>query len=136
MTVSRRKVLGALTALPLTQSRAAALPVTTTTMKETPRMYGLIGKMRSTPGQRDALIAILLEGTTAMPGCLAYIIAKDKQDADAIWITETWDTQDNHKASLTLPFVQAAIKQARPLIAGFGERFETEPIGGQGLPNK
>jgi len=135
MTVSRRKVLGALTALPLTQSRAGPPPATIT-MKETPRMYGLIGKMRSTPGQRDALIAILLEGTTAMPGCLAYIIAKDKQDADAIWITETWDSQDNHKASLTLPSVQAAIKQARPLIAGFGERFETEPIGGQGLPNK
>ena len=136
MPVSRRKVLGALIALPLTQSRAAAPPVTTTnTMKETPRMYGLIGKMRSTPGQRDALIAILLEGTTAMPGCLAYIIAKDKQDADAIWITETWDSQDNHKASLTLQSVQAAIQQARPLIAGFGERFETEPIGGQGLLN-
>ena len=134
MTVSRRKVLGALTALPLTQSRAAPPPATTT-MKETSRMYGLIGKMRATPGQRDALIAILLEGTTAMPGCLAYIIAKDKQDADAIWITETWDSQDSHKASLPLPSVQAAIKQARPLIAGFGERFETEPIGGQGLPN-
>jgi quinol monooxygenase YgiN len=136
MTVSRRKVLGVLAALPLTQARAAAPSVTTTTMKETPRMYGLIGKMLATPGQRDALIAILLEGTTAMPGCLAYIIAKDKQDADAIWITETWATQDNHKASLTLPSVQAAIKQARPLIAGFGERFETEPVGGQGLPNK
>ena len=138
MTVSRRKLLGVLAALPLTQARAAPPPATTTTtkMKETSRMYGLIGKMRSTPGQRDALIAILLEGTTAMPGCLAYIIAKDKQDADAIWITETWDSQDNHKASLTLQSVQAAIQQARPLIAGFGERFETEPIGGQGLPNK
>ena len=138
MTVSRRKVLGTLAALPLTQACTTTLPITTaTTMKETPRMYGLIGKMRATPGQRDALIAILLEGTTTtMPGCLVYIIAKDKQDADAIWITETWDTQDNHKASLALPSVQAAIKQARPLIAGFGERFETEPIGGQGLPTK
>jgi quinol monooxygenase YgiN len=135
MTVSRRTMLGTLAALPLTQACATA-PGTTTAMKETPRMYGLIGKMLATPGQRDALIAILLEGTTAMPGCLAYIIAKDKQDADAIWITETWDSQDNHKASLTLPSVQAAIKQARPLIAGFGERFETEPIGGQGLPKK
>ena len=135
MTVSRRTMLGTLAALPLTQACATA-PVTTTTMKETPRMYGLIGKMLATLGQRDALIAILLEGTTAMPGCLAYIIAKDKQDADAIWITETWDSQNNHKASLTLPSVQAAIKQARPLIAGFGERFETEPVGGQGLSNK
>ena len=29
--------------------------------------------------------------------------------------------------------VQAAIGKGRPLIAGFGERFETEPVGGQGL---
>jgi hypothetical protein len=32
-----------------------------------------------------------------------------------------------------LPAVQAAIAKARPLIAGFGERFETTPVGGYGL---
>ena len=31
-----------------------------------------------------------------------------------------------------LPAVQAAISRARPLIAGFGERFETNPVGGVG----
>lgn len=99
-------------------------------------MYGLIGKMRARPGQRDALIAILLEGTTAMPGCLGYGIAKDKQDADALWITETWIDEASHKASLSLPSVQAAIARGRPLIAGFGERIETEPVGGHGLMSK
>jgi len=29
--------------------------------------------------------------------------------------------------------VQATIARARPLIVGFGERFETEPLGGFGL---
>lgn len=53
-------------------------------------MYGLIGKIRTIPGQRDTLIKILIEGTEAMPGCLSYIIAKDPADADAIWITEAW----------------------------------------------
>ncbi len=96
-------------------------------------MYGLIGKMRAQPGQRDALIAILLEGTAGMPGCLSYVIAKDKVDADALWITEAWIDEASHKASLSLPSVQAAIAKGRPLIAGFGERFETEPVGGQGL---
>ncbi|MCB0228760.1 MAG: antibiotic biosynthesis monooxygenase, partial [Anaerolineae bacterium] len=33
----------------------------------------------------------------------------------------------------SLPSVQAAIARGRPLIAGFGERFETEPLGGHGL---
>ena len=96
-------------------------------------MYGLIGKMRAQPGQRDALIALLMEGTAAMPGCLSYVIAKDTSDPDALWITEAWDKQASHQASLALPAVQAAIAQGRPLIAGFGERFETEPVGGQGL---
>ena len=96
-------------------------------------MYGLIGKMNATTGQRDALIAILLEGTATMPGCLSYIIAKDTTDANAIWITEVWDTEANHKASLNLPAVRAAIARARPMIAGFGERFITTPLGGVGL---
>ena len=101
--------------------------------EKTTSMYGLIGKMNATPGQRDALIAILLEGTARMPGCLSYIVAKDTTDANAIWITEVWDTEANHQASLGLPAVQAAIARARPMIAGFGERFITTPLGGVGL---
>ena len=97
-------------------------------------MYGLIGKMNAVPGQRDALAAVLLEGTQGMPGCLSYVVATDKTNADAIWITEVWDNQASHQGSLKLPSVQATISKARPLIAGFGERFETIPVGGIGLP--
>jgi quinol monooxygenase YgiN len=97
-------------------------------------MYGLIGKMTATPGQRDALAAILLEGTDAMPGCLSYIIAADPADPDALWITEVWESAEHHRASLALPTVQAAIAKGRPLIAGFSDRVETAPLGGYGLP--
>ncbi len=96
-------------------------------------MYGLIGKMLAAPGQRDALLAILLEGTRAMPGCLSYVIDTDPENPDAIWITEVWDNEGSHKASLILPAVRSAIQRAKPLIAGFGERFTTAPVGGHGL---
>lgn len=90
--------------------------------------------MTAKPGKRDELIAILLNGVADMPGCLSYIVAKDPADAEALWITEVWDSKASHEASLTLPSVQEAIAQGRPLIAGFGpERFETEPVGGHGL---
>ncbi|MEI2457237.1 putative quinol monooxygenase [Lysobacter firmicutimachus] len=95
-------------------------------------MYGLIGKMTAVAGQRDALTAILLDGIEAMPGCLSYVVARDPKDADAIWITEVWDSADSHRASLALPQVQAAIARARPLIAGFDSHVETEPVGGHG----
>ena len=96
-------------------------------------MYGLIGKMLAAPGKREELLAIMLEGDAAMPGCLSYVIARDPASEDGIWITEVWDSKDSHGASLQLPQVQATIAKARPLIAGFGERFETEPLGGIGL---
>lgn len=97
-------------------------------------MYGLIGKMTAVPGQRDALAAILLEATTAMPGCLSYVVAADAADGDALWITEVWDAESSHAASLSLPAVQGAIARGRPLIAGFGDQVKTAPLGGHGLP--
>jgi quinol monooxygenase YgiN len=96
-------------------------------------MYGLIGKISAVPGERDALAAILLEGTDAMPGCLSYIVASDPEDPDALWVTEVWDTPESHRASLTLPAVQAAIAKGRPLIAGFDQQVQTVPLGGHGL---
>ena len=99
-------------------------------------MYGLIGKMVAVPGERDTLLQILLEEVETMPGCFSYVVAKDPKEANAIWITEVWDSEANHKASLSLPSVRNAISKAKPLIASFGEHFVTEPVGGVGLPGK
>ena len=96
-------------------------------------MYGLIGRMKSVTGQRDALISILLNGVSGMPGCLSYVVAEDPADADAIWITEVWDSEESHKASLGLPSVKDAISRGRPLIAAFDQHIETTPVGGHGM---
>jgi quinol monooxygenase YgiN len=92
-------------------------------------VHGLIGKMTVVLGQRDAMIAILLEGIADMPGCLSYVIAKDPSDANAIWIREVWDSQESHEASLSLPAVRQAIARGRPLITGFANSVVTEPVG-------
>lgn len=99
-------------------------------------MYGLIGKMTAVEGKREKLIKILLDGTDQMPGCLAYIVAKDSIDKNAIWITEVWKDEASHKASLSLPVVKEAIAKGKPLIAGFGDQIVIEPIGGRGLQKK
>ena len=99
-------------------------------------MYGLIGKFTAHPGQRDALIDLLLASVGEMPGCLSYVVAKDPTDDSAVWITEVWDKEESHKASLALPAVKAAIAKALPLIASFGESTVTTPVGGHGLPTR
>jgi len=53
-------------------------------------MYGYIAKIKAKPGERDALLAILLEGSSGMAGCINYVIAEDRDNADAIWVTEVW----------------------------------------------
>ena len=96
-------------------------------------MYGLIGKIIAIKGQREELMKILIEGGAGIPGCLSYIVAKDQTDPDAIWVTEVWENQARHQESLSLPAVQTAIERGKPLIASFGERYETTPIGGSGI---
>lgn len=91
-------------------------------------MYGIIGKLIAKDDKRDELIAILIDGTGDMPGCLSYVVARDIAEENALWITEVWEDRDRHTASLSLDAVQKAIAKGKPLIAGFGERFETEPV--------
>jgi len=124
MAVTRRAAIAALVTAPAVAAESPS------PSPSTGPMYGLIGKLRAQPGQRDALVAILAKGTAAMPGCLSYVIAKDASDPDALWITEAWVDAASHKASLDLPSVRAAIGKGRPLIAGIGERFETQPVAG------
>ena len=93
-------------------------------------MYGLIGKMVAIPGQREPLISELLDGVDKLPGCLSFVVARDEDSADAIWITEVWDSEASHKASLELPFIKASIARAMPLIAKFENPQKTKPVGG------
>ena len=96
-------------------------------------MYGIIGQIQAAEGTREKLIEILLNGTKEMPGCKLYAIAADTTDETGIWITEIWDSEESHQASLQLPSVQEAITEGRPMIAGFGDRHIVSPAGGLGV---
>lgn len=99
-------------------------------------MYGLISKVVSIANRRDDLIAILQASSTHMPGCLSYVIAKDLADENSIWVTEVWDSEASHQASLSLPAVKDAIDRAKPLIGGFSRVAVTNPVAGVEASNK
>ncbi len=96
-------------------------------------MFGLIARLRATDGDREELEQILLKALHDLPGCLSYVIARDLEDANAIWVTEVWEDEDSHEDSLKLPAVQQAIARAKPMIAGFDQRVITRPVGGHGI---
>lgn len=69
-------------------------------------MHGIIGQLKSTVGNREKLTDVLLRGTRNMPASRLYATAADTSDDTAIWITEIWDTEKSHQASLQLSSVQ------------------------------
>lgn len=86
-------------------------------------MFMLHGRLAAKPGKREELLAILAEGEHGepMPGCRLYLVAVDETDADGVWITELWETEDAHTASLQLDRVKEQIARAMPILdaAGF-----------------
>lgn len=102
-------------------------------------MYGLHGKFQAHPGQRDALLAILLDAADrlhALAGCYLYVVSRAPDDPDGVWVTEIWRSQADHQASLEHAALQALITAGRPLIAAMPVRIEFTPLGGKGLPDE
>jgi quinol monooxygenase YgiN len=121
--VGRRGFVGGAVAIAMIGTAGAA-------MAGESAMFGMIGRLKAKPGQRRALAGFLAAGSDAMPGCISYIVAEDLADADALWITEIWESKEAHDASLSLPAVKDAISKGRPLIAGFDSGAQTRPISG------
>jgi quinol monooxygenase YgiN len=99
--------------------------------------YGLHGKLQSKTGSSGKLTQILLEASklvSTAKGCRLYLISKDKINNDSIWVTEVWDSKEDHDNSLNAESVKALISQAMPLIDGRPERGqELEILGGKGI---
>lgn len=98
--------------------------------------YGCYVKFTARPGQREKLVGLLLKaaaGVEAAPGCELYIINTSASEAEGVWVTEVWRSQEDHDASLSIEGAQELIKQVLPLLAGSPERIDLVPVGGKGL---
>ena len=99
--------------------------------------YGPHGKFNTQKGKADELAEILIEASQIVSkakGCKLYSISKDPSEPDAVWVTEIWDSKEDHDASLSLPEVRSLISRAIPLIDGTPSRGQTlEVIGGFGI---
>ena len=97
-------------------------------------MYGLITKIAVVPGRRDEITAILKESASGMQGCLSYVVANDSSDPNLIWVTEVWESQARHEASLSLPSVRNGMMRAKGAISAVDRIAVTMPVWGAGLP--
>ncbi|MHA6793117.1 putative quinol monooxygenase [Pseudonocardia bannensis] len=100
---------------------------------------GRIGRyvrMVAQPGQGDALAEQLLhvaDGLRDVPGCELYIINREPDEADTVWVTEVWTSQEASDAALSQDLGDAGIGRVLSLLAGPPDLIDLAPVGGPGL---
>ena len=94
--------------------------------------YERLGSLRTHPGKREEVVAILLSGLEGLAavGCIVYDVSLDLGNEDLIWVREVWVDLANHRASLQLPETRAAIGAAMPLLTGEFTGAEIRTVGG------
>jgi quinol monooxygenase YgiN len=97
--------------------------------------YGYQGTMRTKPGRRDEVVALLLRDVEALrdAGCESYVVGVAADEPDTIYVTEVWQSGEHHAASLRLPSAKAAIAAAMPLLTGEFTSRELDIVGGLGV---
>lgn len=99
--------------------------------------YGLHNKLTAKEGNAEQLAAILIQASELVskaPGCQLYSVATDPTLPNTVWVSEIWDTKDDHGNSLKMDGVMPLITQAMPLLAAMPEKGqELEVLGGHGV---
>lgn len=93
--------------------------------------------MTAKDGNGEMLTSILLEASNLVStanGCNLYVISKDNNDNNTVWITEIWESKEDHDNSLKVEGVKELISKAIPILEGQPQKGqELEVLGGKGI---
>ncbi|MGM8363806.1 putative quinol monooxygenase [Flavobacterium sp. ARAG 55.4] len=100
-------------------------------------MYLLHGKLTAKSGHQEEVTTILLEASklvSTSKGCKVYVIGKDENDQNSVYVTEIWDSKDDHDNSLNVEGVKELIMKVMPKLDGQPTKGqELEILGGAGI---
>jgi quinol monooxygenase YgiN len=92
------------------------------------------GKATAKPGKGGELAEILLAAAAELeddPGCRLYLINRQADDPDVVWVTELWRSQADLDASLERIRGSSSVAAAMALVDDW-EMVELDLLGGKG----
>ena len=92
------------------------------------------GRATAKTGHGEELAKILLAAAAAMeddPGCELYLVSREADDPDQIWVTELWRSQADLDASLEKIRGSDDVAAVMAIVADF-EMIELDLLGGKG----
>jgi quinol monooxygenase YgiN len=98
--------------------------------------YASYVRFTARPGQRDALIDLLLQAAESLSEtdeCELYVINASQDEEDAVWVTEIWESEAASRAALKVEGAAENIQKVLALLAERPEKVTLEVVGGKGL---
>ena len=98
-------------------------------------LYAQYTRFTCKPGKAPMLVGILTKANgivSTAAGCRLYIINRDAGKEDTIWVTELWDSAEDHAMSLTMDGCKELITEAMPLLASPPDPIVLEALAGKG----
>ncbi|WP_394674352.1 putative quinol monooxygenase [uncultured Chryseobacterium sp.] len=99
--------------------------------------YLLHGKLTAKAGHQKELADILIQASQLVSkskGCTLYAVSHDQEDENAVYVTEIWDSKDDHDNSLKVEGVRELIMKAMPILDGPPTKGqELKILGGVGV---
>ncbi|MCX2680036.1 antibiotic biosynthesis monooxygenase [Galbibacter sp. EGI 63066] len=99
--------------------------------------YLLHGKLTAKEGHAEELANILIEASqlvSTAKGCKLYVVSKDENEPNSVYVTEIWERKEDHDNSLKDEEIRALIMKAMPVIDGQPEKGqELKLLGGTEL---
>ncbi|MEM9832415.1 MAG: antibiotic biosynthesis monooxygenase [Bacteroidota bacterium] len=99
--------------------------------------YGIHGKLTASDGNGEQLASILLEASrlvASAKGCYLYLVSQNQANPNDVWITEVWDSKEDHDHSLKDEKVRGLITQVMPLLDKKPEPGQVlDVLGGAGI---
>ncbi|MCL1670346.1 putative quinol monooxygenase [Elizabethkingia ursingii] len=99
--------------------------------------YLLHGKLTAKSGYKEELADILIQASqlvSTAKGCHLYAVSHEKDDATSVYITEIWDSKNDHDNSLKIEGVRELIMKAMPILDEQPTKGqELEILGGTGI---
>ena len=94
--------------------------------------HALINKLTAKPGERDAVVDLLLQSGELFndnAACLLYFVTEAVDDPNVIWVVDLWTSKDAHTEALGDPRLRPYIERTMPLLEGMPEQTEVRSRG-------
>lgn len=97
--------------------------------------YALCTRFHALPDEGEKLLNLLMKANSivsASKGCRLFLVSHEADDKDMFWVSELWDSQEDHAISQTLDGCKELMAEAAHVLRSDPHPMVLVPVGGKG----